>query len=95
MPFSLKDYQNRKNAVKINVKPKALDDEASMRAILPGMQMNPRQQVSVNPNLMASSQFKPPNYYKSTEENVFGSGFIFKDVGRRDKTRSGNIKLKL
>jgi hypothetical protein len=66
-----------------------------MRAILPGMQMDPRQQVSVNPNLMASSQFKPPNYYKSTEENVFGSGFIFKDVGRRDKARSGNIKLKL
>lgn len=95
MPFSLKDYQNRKNIVKIDKKAKALDSDASMRAILPGMQMDPRQQVSVNPNLMASSQFKPPNYYKSTEENVFGSGFIFKDVGRRDKARSGNIKLKL
>jgi hypothetical protein len=95
MPFSLKDYQHRKNLIKIDKKAKPLDNDASMRAILPGMQMDPRQQVSANPNLLATSQFKPPNHYKSTEENVFGSGFIFKDVGRRDKVRSGNIKLKL
>ena len=97
MPFNLKEYKNKRarDVVMIKKESKKTADDRAMNMILPGMQMDPYNQKPRDGTQAAKIAIKPPTSLKLTPE-ISGSGFIFRDVPRRNKAQtSKNIKLKL
>lgn len=97
MPFNLKNYKLKrdKENVVIAKPPKKKPEDNQMQDILPGMQMNPKNQKPNDGTQGMKSNIKPPTQFLAPAQSL-GAGFIFKDIPRRDKSRSvKNIKLKL
>ena len=97
MPFNLKNYklQRDKENVVISKPPKKKSDDTKMQDVLPGMNVGVKKISIPDGTQGMKSSIKTPTQFLAPPQ-AMGSGFIFKDVPRRDKSRAvKNIKLKL